>query len=84
MSSIKEEFEAYRRMVIHPHAPQIQIKECEKAFYSGALAFYTLVMKNLAEGNEPTSEDLVMMRRLHNELVEFGKRTIPAANKTSN
>jgi hypothetical protein len=83
--SIKAEFEGYRRMVIPPNAPQVQIDECEKAFFSGALAFYGLVMTNLAEGNEPTEQDLVMMRTLHNELIAYGKKTIAGmqAKKTN-
>lgn len=36
--TIKDDWESYQRDVLPINAPQVQVQECRRAFYAGALA----------------------------------------------
>jgi len=40
---IEQQFQEYRKMAMHPDSPPIQLRECRMAFWSGAIAMFTLM-----------------------------------------
>lgn len=54
--------------VIPEDAPDIQIREMKKAFYSGAALTFYGIIGMLDEDKEPTDEDVEKMDGLHKEL----------------
>lgn len=61
----------YRTKVIPLEAPDIQARECRRAFYAGARALLGIMIAKLEGGIEPTEADLRMMAEIHAELERF-------------
>jgi len=68
---IAEAFEAYRQDVISADAPEIQVRECRRAFYAGAQGFFAGVLCGFDDDHEPTEDDLLLMDNVHRELLDF-------------
>lgn len=66
---IAEEFARYRREVIPANASQLQITECERAFFGGAM----VMLSRLHETPENEREAEKYIADLHVELDEYGK-----------
>ena len=62
MNYLAQEWESYKREVIHPNASDIQINETQKAFYAGAVSFLTIMINE----NDP---DIV--QQLNQELINY-------------
>jgi hypothetical protein len=69
-----EQFDDYRRKVIPRDAHPVQVTECKRAFFAGALAIQSVIMANLTPGPDSSPADEEMMMDLTEELEEFGKR----------
>ena len=54
METILELWEGYKLKVLPPNAPEIQVSECRRAFYTGIVSMLTLVV---ALSNELSEED---------------------------
>lgn len=63
----------YRREVIPPDAPEVQVTESRRAFYAGAGALFSLLLVVLDPGEEPTEHDLDRVTGLYDELKEFNR-----------
>lgn len=73
---LEAEWTTYRNKVIPKAAGSTQLTESRRAFYAGAWALYTLMMKHLEAGTEETVNDLVFMEGLAREMEEFKDRVI--------
>jgi hypothetical protein len=51
-----------------------QYTDMRRCFFAGAAALLEIQMKGLSPGDEPTEEDLKMMREVNTEILEFGDR----------
>ena len=74
MQRLEAEWLDYKMRVVPRDAPAIQIKETRRAFYAGAMAFYSQVMSLLEPGPEPTAKDLQMVGDMVEELIEFNEK----------
>ena len=72
-------WESYRKHVLPADAPEIQIKECKQAFFSGGAILYTAIMNVLSPGQEPTEADVQILEDLHAEVTEIGNDMDKAA-----
>ena len=59
------------RMTILRDAPEIQVNEMRKAFFSGAQHLFACIMSVMEDGTEPTENDLRRMEMIHVELEAF-------------
>lgn len=67
-------FASLRFQAIPADAPEIQIREMEKAFFAGAQHLWGSIVSVLQEDEEPTEDDLRRMGLINAELEEFGRR----------
>lgn len=73
-SPINAMWENYRKMVVAPNAPAVQIVETQRAFFAGAATLYEYIMRyGLDAGNDITENDLARMAEIDRELRAFGK-----------
>jgi hypothetical protein len=70
---IEAGFVSYRRFVLSPDAPQIQIDETRWAFFAGAQHLFSSIMSILDPDAEPTDADMRRMDMIHTELAKFAK-----------
>ncbi len=67
-------WENYRKMVVAPNAPAVQVVETQRAFFAGAATLYEYIMRyGLDAGDEITENDLCRMAEIDRELRAFGK-----------
>lgn len=71
---IESGWQSYRHMVLPADAPEVQVKECQQAFYAGAAILFQGLMTALDPGNEPTDRDMLRMANIQAELDEFGQQ----------
>jgi hypothetical protein len=71
MKLIESEWLKFRRATLPATMGVVQGVEMRRAFYAGAWAFYSMVMRRLDADSEPTAEDLAMMAAVDTELREF-------------
>jgi len=71
---IETEWMNYRNAVIPKAAGSAQLQESRRAFYAGAWAFYSLLMRSLEPGTTETAQDLELMAKLDAEMREFRER----------
>ena len=67
-------FDAFRSLVIPPHASQDQVTAMRVAFFSGASLVFEALMAGLDDGNEPTDDDMYRMTQLQAELSRFNDK----------
>ena len=70
---IAEKFSSYRRDVIPSDAPPVQIEECRRAFFAGAVSLYSIVMAGLSPSPGVTDDDMSFMEDIDAELKAFPK-----------
>ena len=63
----------YRDKVLPRNAPKVQIVECKRAFFGGALSLLNAITGDLDEDDDPTDRDMERMASIHRELVRFGE-----------
>ena len=70
MRTIRDHWMEYRIGVLPKTAPQVQVTECRRAFFAGAMAFFTLMNEASAD---PKSEEqgAAELEKLHQELMGF-------------
>jgi hypothetical protein len=64
----------YRNAVIPREAHAVQLQECRRAFYAGAHALITELIRLFDQDREPTPADLALMSAIDAELTEFAAR----------
>jgi hypothetical protein len=70
---ILEGWNSYRREVLPAGAPEIQIEECRRAYYSGAMILFTSIMGILDPGTEEATEkDMAQMAAIDDEIKAYG------------
>jgi len=72
-----EDWNSYMAAVFPNGRPHpIQLQETRRAFYAGALAIFSRMIKDLApgSGSEPQKADLMMMDDFQSELEDFHKK----------
>ncbi len=74
MATLRDEWASFRERVIDPNAPPIQLEVMQDAFYAGAAALYTLLMRGVSEGPDSKPEDEAFLQALEVEMREFGSR----------
>lgn len=62
---------AFRKLVMAPDAPEDQVREMQIAFYSGAQHLFSTLNSILEEGAEPTENDMRRMTLISEELGRF-------------
>lgn len=77
MRRLESEWASYRAAVVPKDAGGIQVEETRRAFYAGAAALYSVVMRMLEPGAEATDQDVLNMAELNVELLEFGMSVDP-------
>ena len=70
---ILEAWNSYRLVVMPADAPPIQVSECRRAFYAGALTLLEGILNQLSPGLESEESDLKMMDEIHRELLAFNE-----------
>jgi hypothetical protein len=70
MGLVQAEWLSFARNVLY-HAGVIQRQEMRRAFFDGAAAYHSIVMRELSEGEGVTAEDEHVMERLEAELRQF-------------
>jgi hypothetical protein len=68
---IGEGWDGYRTKIIPKNAGQVQVEETRRAFYAGAVVLFQSLMDALDPERETTSEDLMQMQAIQDEIVEF-------------
>lgn len=86
--TVADQWQTYRQTVMHPEAPDLQINECQMAFYAGAAAMYSLFMR-ATEAELTDEEGADCLETLQTELEAFGqavkiKQTKPRNQKWLN
>lgn len=64
-------YEVYRRNVMPPDAPAIQVLECKRAFFAGARSLLDLLMAAADAGDEITARDEEIMAAIDAELADY-------------
>lgn len=71
MTVIKNAWRDYAERVVPTGAPPIQMQETKRAFYAGAIALWSTIIKSLDADSEPTDADMERMSAINDELQEF-------------
>ena len=70
---IQQRWVEYAERVIPKNAPTVQIVECRRAFFAGAVALHSVMMNGLSQGDDITEADETMMIELDAELRQFNE-----------
>ena len=68
LNRIERLWEGFRVAVVHEDAPAVQVSEMRLAFFGGAHALYSEIMKMLDPGSEATEGDMRKMELIAAEL----------------
>lgn len=71
---IKAGWVGYRQCVMASDAPDIQVRECQIAFFAGAQHLFSSIMYSLDPEKEPTDADLRRMDLIDEELRQFAEQ----------
>lgn len=74
MRTIQEQWIDYRKKVVPPDAPDVQIQETRRGFYAGALAILQMQFA-VSGGEEELSDDagVALIESWHQECADFMK-----------
>ena len=77
--SVAQSFDSYRRTVIPAGAPQIQIDECERAFYAGTYFILMNLLTHIGDDSTSEEEGIQQLEALKAECEAFaiGERPLP-------
>ena len=71
MKRLEKEWVSYRDSVVPKDASAVQLEETRRAFYAGAAAIHSVIMRMLEPGAEATESDVANMQELYGELLRF-------------
>lgn len=71
MKLLETAWQDYEKNTLPPGAPKIQIVETRRAFYTGARALLSSLLKVFGPGQEPTESDMLIMDGVQEELDQF-------------
>lgn len=77
---IEDEWNDYRKTVIHKDAGEAQIAETKLAFFAGAASLFTAIMRCLSPGPDPSEDDIGAMVAITAELKRFAARSLGAVS----
>jgi hypothetical protein len=69
---IQKEFDKFSLLCFGDISKQ-QYIDLRRTFFAGASAFYLLEISLMSASDEPTEDDMELMRSLHNEIHEFNE-----------
>lgn len=69
---MQEQWQSYKREVLPSNAPAVQVQECRRAFYAGALAAFT-TYQELGDDSVSEDEGVKVLADLIEELSDFGR-----------
>jgi hypothetical protein len=69
--TVAEAFADYRAKVLPPNAPDVQITECQRAFYAGAYFLLMNLAANIGDESTPEEEGIVELEKLKAECEAF-------------
>lgn len=70
MKIIEPEWKSYERDVLTTTASDVQRSECRLAFYAGAAAVFGRLIDSVGDDDEePTSEEVNVVKAIHDELL---------------
>jgi hypothetical protein len=69
----------FRRVVIEPDAPEIQLREMRRAFSAGAVFMFNELLGMMDKGEEITNADIVKMDGIQTEIDEMRLKMIGEA-----
>lgn len=69
--SIAQSFESYRREVIPPDAPPLQIEECRRAFYAATYNMLMTLLITVGDDSTDEEEGIATLERLKAECETF-------------
>lgn len=70
--ALSEEWKEFTR-VIPDGAPEMQVVEMRRAFYSGAASLFGLIAGGLDADHEPTDLDVAYLESINEELATFAR-----------
>ena len=75
MNKFSKFWTSYRKEVMHPEAPQLQITECKAAFYGGALAIFQAILTAPDDVSEELGADYLetLRKEIQATLEEMGR-----------
>ena len=73
---INEEWLSYAEKVIPSNAPEVQRAESRRAFYAGAQAVFSGLVKELSDSEGVDEADLALMYYVKDELSQFAQDVI--------
>jgi hypothetical protein len=68
-----EEWHAYRHDMMPATASAVQVRDTKRAFYAGAMAYQTVLNRNLARYPDDQQADMDLLADLDNEMSAFKK-----------
>lgn len=68
---IAKAWEGYRLLVIPANASEVQVIECRRAFYGGAVSLFGAVLSGLTPEQEVTEDDLQVMFDIQEEIKAY-------------
>lgn len=71
---IQSAWTSYRKMVVPPDAPPIQIQECKQAFFAGAATLFNCLLNGFDSSDDITKSDLQSMADIQSEIDDFGQQ----------
>jgi hypothetical protein len=71
MTTVRKEWESYRRTVLPATAPAIQLQESRRAFYAGAEMLMCAILRSLDPSPDAVASDMALIAALDAELRQF-------------
>lgn len=72
MKVIEAGWQDYRRQVVPANAGPIQVEECKRAFYAGAVALFSTLVEGVSpDRDEVTPEDEALMESVAAEIADY-------------
>ena len=62
---------SYRERVLPVDAPPVQVRECQLAFYAGAVSLHEALLGGVSPGDGVTDADMELMEAIELELRAF-------------
>jgi hypothetical protein len=71
---IEASWEVYKAATGLIEAPAVQLTEMKRAYFAGAISFYSEIMSVLSPGAEPTNGDVLKLGSMVLELKQFATK----------
>jgi ribosomal silencing factor RsfS len=75
---LEELWQQYKKMVVNPHASEVQVKDMRNTFYAGATSAYSIFI-NATNENNTEMEAIQVLDELNTEIEEHSGQTVADA-----